>query len=144
MDVMDKVRAWKKLESYLSKITDPILQNSLRHEYAMRAKREWGFCPANMTCAVEDNPEDILSELTDDERMLYERIQTYLEYGVDMMTEEEKHKLDVKTLNNMIDFIEKGHTYWEIPEEIQCDSLKEIYDKAFDIVFDVEKFTKNA
>lgn len=144
MDVNDKVRSWKKLESYLSKIIDPLLQNALRHEYAMRAKREWGFCPANMKCAVEDSHEDILSELTDDERALYERIQTYLEYGVDMITEEEKRKLNIETLNNMIHFIETGHTYWEIPEEIRCDSLKEIYDRAFDIVFDVEKFTKNA
>lgn len=144
MDVNDKVRSWKKLESYLSKIIDPLLQNALRHEYAMRAKREWGFCPANMKCAVEDSHDDILSELTDDERALYERIQTYLEYGVDMITEEEKRKLNIETLNNMIYFIETGHAYWEIPEEIRCDSLKEIYDRAFDIVFDVEKFTKNA
>ena len=144
MDVMDKVRAWKHLESYLSKIVDPILQTSLRRDFAMRAKREWGFCPANMKCAVEDNPEDILSELTDEERALYERIQTYLEYGVDPWTEEDKRKSHVILVNEMIQFINEGHTYWEIPEEIQSDSLKEAYDEAFDIVFDVEFLQKNA
>lgn len=44
----------------------------------------------------------------------------------------------------MIDFINEGGTYWDIPENIRCDSLKAIYDKAFDIVFDVKKFVKNA
>lgn len=142
MDVMDKVRAWKQLESYLSKIVDPILQTSLRREYAMRAKREWGFCPADMKEAYRE--EDVIPELNEEERALYERIQTCIEYGVDPWTEENKRKSHVRLVNQMIQFIEEGGIYWEIPKEIRSDSLKEAYDEAFDIVFDVEKFAKNA
>ena len=142
MDVMDKVRAWKQLESYLSKIVDPILQTSLRREYAMRAKREWGFCPADMKEAYRE--EDVIPELNEEERALYERIQTYLEYGVDPWTEEDKRKSHVRLVNEMVQFINEGHIYWEIPEELRSDSLKEAYDEAFDIVFDVKNLQKNA
>lgn len=142
MDVNDKVRAWRELESYLSKIRDPLLQNSLRKEFAMRAKKEWGYCPADMKAAYRED--DVIPDLTDEERELYERIQTYLEYGVDPWTEEDKRKSHVRLVNEMIQFINEGHIYWEIPEEIQSDSLKEAYDEAFDIVFDVKKFEKNA
>ena len=142
MDVMDKVRAWKQLEAYLARITDPLLQASLRKEFSMRAKKEWGYCPADMKAAYRED--DVVPDLTDEERELYERIQTYLEYGVDPWTEEDKRKSHVRLVNEMIQFINEGHIYWEIPEEIQNDSLKEAYDEAFDIVFDVKKFTKNA
>ena len=74
-------------------------------------------------------------KLTEAEQAIMDRINAYLEYGVDIRTEEEKQRLEAQTLNNMIDFIDKGGTYLEIPEDIRCDHLKEIYDKAFDIVF---------
>ena len=141
MDLMHTVRAWRTIEGYLSLISDPFLAAALRHEFTQRAKNEWGYCPGD-TQTYKDN-EDI-PELEPWEQDFVDKVNAYLEYGVDITTEEEKRRLDAVTLNNMIDFINKGHTYWEIPEDIQCESLKEIYDKAFDIVFDVENFTKTA
>lgn len=141
MDLMHTVRAWRTIENYLSLISDPFLAAALRHELTQWAKKEWGYCPGD-TQTYKDNQD--IPELEPWEQEFVDRVNAYLEYGVDVMTEEEKQRADTVTLNNMIDFINKGHTYWDIPEDIQCESLKEIYDKAFDIVFDVEKFTKSA
>lgn len=141
MDLMHTVRAWRTIENYLSLISDPFLAAALRYEFTQRAKDEWGFCPGD-TQTYKDNKD--IPPLEPWEQEFVDRVNAYLEYGVDTITEEEKRHADAVTLNNMIDFINKGYTYWDIPEDIQCESLKEIYDKAFDIVFDVEKFTKSA
>lgn len=140
-NIQGYVRGWKFLEAMLAKVTDPILRNTMRYEFEKRAKKEWGFCPAE-TQTYKDDGE--IPPLEPWEQEIVDMINAYLEYGVDIRTEEEKQHADAVTLNNMIDFINKGYTYWDIPEDIQCESLKEIYDKAFDIVFDVEKFTKSA
>lgn len=135
------VRGWKFLEAMLAKVTDPILRNAMRYEFEKRAKTEWGFCPAETQTYKDDNSVPLLEPWGQE---ILDRINAYLEYGVDVRTDEEKQRLEARTLNNMIDFVDKGGTYWEIPEDIQCNSLKAVYDKAVDIVFDVKKFTKNA
>ena len=132
MDVGNKVRAWRWLETMLEKVKDPLLKNTMRLEFMRRARDEWGFCPIDTQLYQQ---QDEVPELTEAEQAIMDRINAYLEYGVDIRTEEEKQRLEAQTLNNMIDFIDKGGTYWEIPEDIRCDHLKEIYDKAFDIVF---------
>ena len=132
MDVGQKVKAWRWLETMLEKIKDPLLKNAMRLEFMRRARDEWGFCPTDTQLYKE---QDSVPELTEAEQAILDRINAYLEYGVDIRTEEEKERLEATTLNNMIDFIEHGGTYWDIPDDIRCDHLKKIYDKAFDIAF---------
>lgn len=135
MDVGQKVKAWRFLETMLERIKDPLLKNAMRLEFMQRARNEWGFCPTDTQLYQQ---QDEVPELTEDEQLILDRINAYLEYGVDIRTEEEKQRLEAQTLNNMIDFIDKGGTYWEIPEDIRCDHLKKIYDKAFDVVFSIK------
>lgn len=135
MDVGNKVRAWRWLETMLDRVKDPLLKNTMRLEFMRRAREEWGFCPTDTQLYQQ---QDEVPELTEAEQAIMDRINAYREYGVDIRTEEEKQRLEAQTLNNMIDFIDKGGTYWEIPEDIRCDHLKKIYDKAFDIVFSIK------
>ena len=136
MDLMHTVRAWRTIESYLSRIPDPILCAAIRHEFVLRAKADWGYCPGD-TQTYKDSAE--IPELTEEEQRLVDVIQANIDFGVDIRTDEEKQALHTETLNNMIDFINKGGNYWQIPADIQCDSLKKIYDEAFDIVFHIKK-----
>lgn len=134
MDLMHTVRAWRTLENYLSRIADPFLAAALRYEFSQRAKAEWGYCPGD-TQAYKDS-EDI-PELTDEEQRMVDVIQANIDFGVDIRTDEEKQRLHTATLNNMIDFINKGGNYWQIPADMQCEALKKIYDEAFDIAFSI-------
>ena len=135
MNLMHTVRAWRQIEGYLSLISDPFLAAALRHEFAIRAKNEWGYCPGETQTHKDDND---IPDLTEEEQRLVDIINANIDFSVDVRTDEEKHKLYVTTLNNMIDFVNRGGTYWEIPETIRCDSLKAIYDKAFNIVFNIK------
>ena len=133
MNRMELVKRWKYIEAFLEKVTDPILKNVLRYEFQERAIRDWGFCPAEIILPKKETETE--PELMPFEQPVYDRIRAYLTYGVDIRTDEEKHKLENETLNSMIDFINRGGTYWDIPENIRCPSLKKIYDNAFEIVF---------
>lgn len=132
MDVGQKVKAWRYLEAMLERVRDPLLRNAMRLEFMQRARNEWGFCPTDTQLYKE---EEVVPELNEAEQAVLDRINAYLEYGVDIRTKEEKERLEAQTLNNMVEFIDSGGTYWDIPEDIRCDHLKEIYDKAFEIAF---------
>lgn len=138
---MEKIKqragAWRTIERFLSRISDPILENTIRGELRQRAIAEWGYCPDQTETYKDSTP---LPDFTPEEQEIYDWIQAYLEYGVDVRTDEDKRRSYVATLNHMIAFIEGGGIYWEIPEEFRCDKLKEIYDSAFEIVFDVTRF----
>lgn len=136
MTNLEKVKAWKAIEKALTYVQDPILRNTLRYEFQTRAIKDWGFCPAEFLI-TKDTKEEI-PEMEDWEMSVYERMLGYINYGVDIRTEDEKRKLHNETLNNMCDFINRGGTYWEIPEDIRCDALKKIYDEAFEIVFAIK------
>ena len=135
MNVMDTVRAWRILEKCLARVRDPILRNGLKYEYEKRANNEWGYCPAE----TQTYKEEPVPKLNENEQTMLDRINGWLWYGVDIQTEEEKRKLHNETLANMIQFIEEGGLYWDIPESIQCSSLKTIYDEAFNIVFEIKE-----
>lgn len=132
MDIGQKVKAWRYLEAMLERVKDPLLRNAMRLEFMKRARNEWGFCPTDTQLYKE---EEVAPELGEAEQAVLDRINAYLEYGVDIRTKEEKERLEAQTLNNMIAFIDEGGTYWDIPEDIRCDHLKEIYDKALEIAF---------
>lgn len=131
MTPYETAHAWRVLESILARIPDAILRNAFRKELEKRAVEQWGYCPTE-TETYKQGEKPVLNEL---QQEIYDRIQTYNLYGVDVKSDEDKRKLHNETLNNMCEFINRGGTYWEIPKDIQCDSLKKIYDEAYEIVF---------
>lgn len=131
MTPYETAHAWRILEGILARIPDAILRNAFRKELEKRAVEQWGYCPTE-TETYKQGEKPVLNEL---QQEIYDRIQTYHLYGVDVKTEEDKRKLRNETLNNMCEFINRGGTYWETPKDIQCDSLKKIYDEAYEIVF---------
>lgn len=138
MTVFEATRAWRQLEGYLALVQDPILRNSMRYEFEKRAVKEWGFCPAETLTYKEEIEKP---ELTQEEQDIVDMIDAYLEYGVDPRTDEQKERtkrINDEALARMVRFVSEGHSYWEIPKDIRCDHIKEIYDKAMKIVFDVD------
>lgn len=134
MITYDMAHRWRFIENILGKIPDAILRNNITYLLQQRAIKEWGFCPAESLICKQVKEEEI-PELNEDEQKVYERCMAFLAYGIDIQTPEEKQVLYNETFNRMCDFINKGGTYWEIPENIQCESLKAIYDKAFYEIF---------
>lgn len=131
MTPYETAHAWRVLEGILVRIPDVFLRNAFRKELEKRAVEQWGYCPTETeTYKQEEKP--VLNEL---QQEIYDRIQTYNLYGVDVKSDEDKRKLHNETLNNMCDFINRGGIYWNIPEDIRCESLKKIYDEAEKIVF---------
>ena len=137
MNIHDTVRAWRQIEYYLSLVKDPILRNAMRYEFEKRAVRDWGYCPAETQTYKDDGK---MPELNEDEKEMLDVINGYLEYGVDARTEEQKARAQheiTKARNNMVEFINTGHTFWDIPEELRTDAIRALYDEAFEIVFNV-------
>lgn len=138
MTPLEIAHSWRQLEGFLARIPDPILRNSIRLELEKRAINQWGYCPSEQQLYKEVKEEKI-PELNDLEQSVYDRIQVFTQYGVDLRTKEDKEKLYNETFNRMCDFINAGGTYFEIPDNIKCDSLRQIYDKAFRTVFDIKE-----
>ena len=136
MTPLEIAHSWRQLEGFLARIPDPILQNSIRLELEQRAINQWGYCPSQQQLYKEVK-EDKKPELTDWEQSLYDRMQAFAEYGVDIRTQEEKHKLYNETFNRMCSFIDSGGVYSEIPDDIKCESIKQIYNDAFRTVFNL-------
>lgn len=136
MTPLEIAHSWRQLEGFLARIPDPILRNSIQLELEKRAINQWGYCPSEQQLYKEVKEEKI-PELNDLEQSIYDRIQAFAQYGVDLRTKEDKQKLYNETFNRMCQFVNQGGTYYEIPEDIRCDSIKEIYDKAFDLVFNI-------
>lgn len=138
MTPLEIAHSWRQLEGFLARIPDPILRNSIRLELEKRAINQWGYCPSEQQLYKEVKEEKI-PELNDLEQSVYDRIQVFTQYGVDLRTKEDKEKLYNETFNRMCDFINAGGTYFEIPDDIKCDSLRQLYDKAFRTVFDIKE-----
>lgn len=130
--------SWRQLEGFLARIQDPILRNSIRLELEKRAVEQWGYCPAEQLI-YKELKEDKKPELTDWEQEIYDRYLAFAQYGVDIRTQEDKNKLKNETFNRMCQFINAGGTYYDIPEDIRCESLSKIYDEAFNTVFNLKE-----
>jgi len=140
-DIQNKVRAWRTVENFLAGIRDPILRNCMRYEFEKKAVNDWGFCPAETETYKKSDEVPVLSEY---EQEIYDRMVAFELYGVDIRNKEDTEKLYNETLARMCDFVNSGGNFWQLPKDLQTKELKEIYDKAFDIIFDIEKFLPTA
>ena len=61
--------------------------------------------------------------------MIYDKLQMALEYGV----WERDEQLEQENIRYMKHLIDKGWTFWDLPEDQQNDTTKELYFKALDL-----------
>jgi len=122
MTPQEQAQAWNFIESCISKIVDPVLQNTVRGQLQQRAREEWGFCPDTHPQVEVDGRPTFLSP--EDEDML-ERIQMAQKYNVYIPPED-----NCPPLEKMIkEDIDAGGCYALLPKNLQTPIIKEIYDK---------------
>lgn len=126
LDPMVATTRWKWLKSQVDKIQDPLLRNAFMADFQNRAIREWGYCPENKKFVAE--PVEIEPVLTPAQQEFLDKVRVAIEYGVYNKDE----KLERETFARMKMFIDEGHTFYDLPEELQTKGMRELYDRAFD------------
>ena len=125
LDPMEATRRWKTLLQMLNKISDPMLKESMLAMFRSRAIEDWGFCPDN---SGKVKPYDA-SMLPPMQSLIYEKLQSCKDYGV----WEQDPELDKACLNKMLNLIDRGYTYFDLPDYLQCPTILDLYLKALDI-----------
>ena len=110
---------WKYIKDQLKLVQDPILKNIMLAEFRKRAVRDWGFDPEGKSL----NKEIVLDDW---EKELVEDINDFKSFGVDNRVEKrEKTRKEAKA--RMKDFISKGGSLKDIPEDIRTDNIKKLF-----------------
>lgn len=115
--------AWKKLVGLIDKIQDPVLKKSMLSEMAMRARRDWGYCPDVREI------EDPKLELEDWEQDFLEEVKVGQLYGIP------PKKTD---LSEMRRFVREGGKISDLPPFLQTpyiirDYLEVLFEEGRDL-----------
>ena len=126
IDPQQASTAWKQLVEMCNKIQDPMLKKSYLAAFKQRAIEEWGFCPDTTGIKPKEYTADDLPPM---ERMLYDKIQVAMDYGV----WEKDEQLEQENIRHLKCLIDKGWTFRDLPEEHQNATIYELYLKALDM-----------
>lgn len=129
--VQNRVMAWKWLEKQLSLVGDKVLRNSMMAELKKKALEEWGYFPNSGMLAKK---EPVV--LDDWEKEFVEDIKKHLEYEVDTR-KGKREKTEKEARVRMLDFIRSGGRYSDLPEDLQNETIRDLY---FDVLFEEMKF----
>lgn len=129
IDPQQASQSWKFLVESCNKIQDPTLRKSYLAAFKQRALEEWGFCPDDTGIKPKEYTADDLPPL---ERLMYDKLQMAMEYGV----WERDEQLEQENIRYMKSLIDKGWTFWDLPEDQQNDTTRELYFKALDLWID--------
>lgn len=121
MEVGDLATKWKWLKSQLSLIRDEDLRKVMMAELRKRAYEEWGFDPE--TTKINSVRK---IELDDWEREFVEDIKKAEIYELDTRIEKRK-KERAEAKIRMADFIEKGGSLKDLPEDLQNQYTTRLY-----------------
>ena len=119
LDPYEATVRWKKIAESVSKIKDPILQESFLAIYKERAIKEWGFCPDKKNYTKKE--EKIVLEPWQQE--IYDKLKLAKEYGV----WEKDKKTEAEFRIRMKDYITKGGKFSDLPQELQNKYTLDIY-----------------
>ena len=125
LDPYEATNRWKKIVESVSRIQDPILQESFLATYKERAIREWGFCPDKKNYTKKE--EKIVLEPWQQE--IHDKLKTAKEYGVWELDE----KTQAEFKSRMRDFVVKGGKFSDLPPELQN---KHILNGYLDAIFE--------
>lgn len=119
LDPYEATSRWKKILESVSRIQDPILQESFLAIYKERAIKEWGFCPDKKNYTKKE--EKIVLEPWQEE--ILKKLKTAKEYGV----WEKDEKIQVEFKSRMRDFVVSGGKFSDLPPELQNKTILEAY-----------------
>ena len=115
MNDYQKLQSWNKIKDMLKNIIDPKANRLYHDTLVLKAIREWGFNPEKPDKLIKQ--ENI--ELTDYEKKMLKQIKAAQEYGIDIRTQEEKDNLDKEFRLSMLDFVRKGGSLDELPDNLR-------------------------
>lgn len=119
MSVSECVSKWKFLKGQLKLVQDPILRNVMLAEFRKRAIRDWGFDPETSNL----NKKVILDDW---EKELVEDINDFKSFGVDNRVEK-REKTHKEAKARMKDFISKGGSLKDIPEDVRSNTIEKLF-----------------
>lgn len=121
MELNDFTIRWKWLKSQVSLVRDEDLRKVMMAEFRKRAYEEWGFDPE--TTKINSVRK---IELDDWEKEFVEDIKKAEIYELDTRVEKrEKTRKEAKA--RMKDFISKGGSLKDIPEEIRSNTIEKLF-----------------
>ena len=128
--IQNKVRAWKWLKSQLNLVRDKDLKNAMLAEFRIRAEKEWGYNPD--TGFVKKSNDVVLDDW---QKELVDDVEKAIEYEIDTR-KGKREQTEKEARARMKDYIQKGGKYSDLPEELQNETIRDLY---FDVLFEEMK-----
>lgn len=133
------IKAWKWLQGQLQAIPDPSLRKLYHDTFVLKAIKDWGFNP--------EHPDKINTNainkaiLDDQDKRLLERIKAYIDYGVDIRTDEERaeeKRIEKENKLKMYQFIKDGGTFADLPDDFKHSKyIRDLYFEQLKKVYEV-------
>lgn len=119
-------KRWKLLESFVNKIQDEVLRGCYLGFFQQRAVEEWGFCPrgGKYTPVVRE------ITLSPTEKDFVDRINAAIQYEVYIPPNK------INYYSEMTEYIENGGTFSGLPEQLQNDSVWNLYQTCMEKLID--------
>lgn len=122
MRTQEYVQRWKWLKAQVNLVQDRTLRNAMMAEFRKRALRDWGFDPENG--GINTKTESVV--LNDWEKDFLQDIQDSRVFGFNVRQEKQKKEAkEAKT--RMLDFISRGGSLKDIPEDVRTDTIVKLY-----------------
>ena len=130
MTDLEKIRLWEHLKTnFISKILDDKTKKLYYKTFLIKATQEFGFNPER--CIIAKNK----IELDDWEKEFVEDINKAKIYEVDTR-KEKREQTNKEAFSRMVQFIDSGGIYSELPDYLQNDHTKKLYLKALNYWLD--------
>ena len=135
MELNDLTVKWKWLKSQVALVRDDDLRRVMMAELRKRAYNEWGFDPENTKINTTQK-----IELADWEKEFVEDIRKASIYEIDTRKEKrEKERAEAKA--RMKDFVEKGGSWLDFPEDLRNQYTAELYlETVLEKIIECERF----
>ncbi len=119
---MEKIRLWEHLKKdFISKIKDDKTKKLYYKTLLLKAIQEFGFNPEK--CIMPKNNQ---IQLDDWEKEFVEDIKKAQIYEIDTRVEKRK-QTEKEAVARMRDFISKGGSLKDIPEDIRTETIEKLY-----------------
>lgn len=121
MFLIKQARAWSTLQEYLNKIVSQNVKIGYEEFFRRKAFDEWGWVPGLPNYKHEEEP-----ELDAFEEDLVNDIHDSIQFSIDCR-KEKREKTRKQAELEMSKLIREGLNYEDIPDNIKCDSLRQLH-----------------
>lgn len=120
--MVNHTQIWKYLKTQLALVQDYTLRNVMTAEFRKRAIHDWGFNPDSKYGVAKTES----VELDPWEKELVADIEKAQKYEIDTRVSK-RGKTAKETKARMLDFISRGGSLKDIPEDVRTDTIIKLY-----------------